>query len=239
MTTNKSMKCPHCLVGFYVRPYHSGYQPFPLGEDIDGFWWVEDEKCPNCGKVTVWLLVSSDMVKAGPSAGLARPLGGEQRTIIRPKTSGRPPVPTEVPEEFAEDYREACLVLADSPKASAALSRRCLQHILREKAHVKHPNNLADAIKEVLDDPKVLTEIAESLDAVRNIGNFSAHPNKSQNTGEIVDVEPGEAEWCLETIEILFGHYFVRPADIQRRRQALDNKLADTGKPTMAGPPAS
>ena len=100
-------------------------------------------------------------------------------------------MPTEVPEEFAEDYREACLVIADSPKASAALSRRCLQHVLREKAQVQHPDNLADAIQEVVDSPSIPSDIAESLDAVRNIGNFSVHPNKSQNTGEIVDVEPG------------------------------------------------
>ena len=66
---------------------------------------------------------------------------------------------------------------------------------------------------------------------VRNIGNFSAHPNKSTNTGEILDVEPMEAEWCLETTEILFDFYFVRPADIEKRRQAVNKKLTDIGKP--------
>ena len=128
---------------------------------------------------------------------------------------------------------EACLVLADSPKASAALSRRCLQHILREKAKVKIPNDLGKAIAEVVADPGVPTDISMSLDAVRNIGNFSAHPNKSMNTGEIVAVEPGEAEWCLEVIEILFDFYFVRPADIERRTIALNQKLTETGKPPM------
>jgi hypothetical protein len=43
-------------------------------------------------------------------------------------------LPSEVPPEFANDYKEACLIIANSPKASAALSRRCLQNILREKA---------------------------------------------------------------------------------------------------------
>ena len=119
----------------------------------------------------------------------------------------------------------------DSPEASAALSRRCLQQILRDKAQVQYPNNLARAIEEVVSNPRLPTDLADSLDAVRNIGNFGAHPNKSLNTGEIVEVEPGEAEWSLEVIELLFDYYFVRPADIQRRRQALDNKLAETGKP--------
>lgn len=108
-----------------------------------------------------------------------------------------------------------------------------MQHILREKAGVKNPNDLGKAIQEVVADPSVPTDISDSLDMVRNIGNFSVHPNKNTNTGEIVEVEPNEAEWCLETIEILFDYYFVRPANILRRRQAFNNKLSEAGKPTM------
>ena len=151
--------------------------------------------------------------------------------LIHPKATSRQPVPAEVLEEFTADYKEACLVLADSPKASAALSRRCLQHILQEKSGAKTQNNLAKTIEEVIDDPKTPRDVADSLDMVRNIGNFSAHPNKSTNTGEIVPVEPVEAEWCLDVIEMLFELYFVRPSEIQRRRGRVNEKLADTGKP--------
>ncbi len=98
---------------------------------------------------------------------------------------------------------------------------------------MKNSNDLAKAIEEVIDNRAVPSDISASLDAVRNIGNFSAHPNKSQNTGEIVDVEPIEAEWCLDTIEILFDYYFVKPANIKQRTVALNMKLADAGKPQM------
>ena len=101
---------------------------------------------------------------------------------------------------------------------------------------MKHPNDLAEAIQEVIDDPAVPSDVSATLDMVRNIGNFSVHPNKSLNTGEIVDVEPMEAEWCLDTIEILFDFYFVRPADIEKRRQDVNEKLAETGKPQMPTP---
>src|SRR5579875_2492038 len=47
------------------------------------------------------------------------------------------PIPPEVTGEFAQDYREALIVLQFSPKASAALSRRLVQHVLREKAGIK------------------------------------------------------------------------------------------------------
>ena len=119
------------------------------------------------------------------------------------------------------DYREACLVLADSPKASAALSRRCLQHILREKAGVRQ-GNLYNEIQEVLSSNSLPSDIAESIDLIRNIGNFAAHPTKSESSGEIVPVEPGEAEWCLDVIEMLYDFYFVRPDTNKKKREAIN-----------------
>ncbi|GAI14701.1 unnamed protein product, partial [marine sediment metagenome] len=144
----------------------------------------------------------------------------------------RPPVPPEVPKEFVEDYTEACVVLMDSPKASAALSRRCLQYLLREIAKV-NPGNLSNEIQEVIDSNKLPSHLTESIDAVRNIGNFAAHPIKSEKTGEIVPVEPGEAEWNLDVLESLFDFYFVQPAVIKRKREALNKKLINAGKKEM------
>lgn len=124
------------------------------------------------------------------------------------------------------------MILADSPKASAALSRRSLQHILREKAGVKK-SDLANEIQEVLDNNRVPSYIADSIDAIRNIGNFAAHPLKSKSTGEIVPVETGEADWTLDVIELLYDFYFVQPEKIRLKRAALNMKLVDAGKPNM------
>lgn len=68
---------------------------------------------------------------------------------------------------------------------------------------------------------------------MRNIGNFAAHPIKSTNTGEIIDVEPGEAEWLLDVLEGLFDFYFVQPAILKAKRDKLNQKLVDAGKPPM------
>jgi hypothetical protein len=148
---------------------------------------------------------------------------------VRPKAMARAPLSVDVPEVYAADYQEACNVLAESPKASAALSRRCLQHLLREEMKTTK-RDLIDQIQEVLDSGRVPSHIAESLDSVRNSGNFAAHPIKSKSTGEIVDVEPGEADWNLETLEQLFDFLFVSPAKTKARRDALNKKLADAGK---------
>ncbi|PIT98445.1 MAG: hypothetical protein COT71_00530 [Candidatus Andersenbacteria bacterium CG10_big_fil_rev_8_21_14_0_10_54_11] len=153
----------------------------------------------------------------------------EQVVRAYPKGASRPPISTKVPEKYAGDYKEACLVLIDSPKASAALSRRCLQHLLQDEAGATK-KNLFDQIQEVIDSGQLPPYLTSALDVVRNIGNFAAHPIKSKSTGEIVEVEEGEAEWNLDVLEQLFEFYFVQPSIIQQKKDALNKKLQDAGK---------
>lgn len=152
--------------------------------------------------------------------------------MVYPKGYSRSTLPPAVFDPYASDYKEACLTLSDSPKASAALSRQCLQSILRDKAGVKH-SNLDSEITEVLKSKQLPSYLAEGIDAVRVIGNFAAHPIKSTRTGEIVDVEPGEAEWNLDVVEGLFDFYFVQSAKMKVKRDALNKKLSDAGKLPM------
>ena len=152
--------------------------------------------------------------------------------LVWPRGANRPPCPPEVPPEIAEDYYEACLVLDDSPKASAALSRRCLQNILVSKAGAGK-RDLADQIREVLDSHQLPSHLSDLLDTVRAIGNFAVHPIKSTNTGLITPVEPYEAENNLEVLEGLFDFYYVAPEKTAKRRAALDAKLAEAGKPPL------
>jgi hypothetical protein len=149
-----------------------------------------------------------------------------------PKAASRLPAPPEIPLQLAEDYREACLVLADSPKASAALSRRCLQNLLRTAAKVK-PSDLYNEIQQVLDSKSLPSSIAEAIDAVRVIGNFATHPIKSEHTGEVIHVEPGEADWNLDLLESLFDFYFVQPERLRAKKEALNKKLQEAGKPLL------
>ncbi len=201
-----------------------------IGQDKDGHWGIQSCKCSAC-KRDVYSLICARLISQ-QADGVVRAVDKKLEYLVRPKVAFRSPPPSEVSSGYAIDYSEACLVLADSPKASAALSRRCLQNLLRGEAHVKHAD-LAREIQEVLDSGKLPSHIAESIDIVRNIGNFAAHPIKSQSTGEIVDVEPGEAEWNLDVLESLFDFYFVQPEKSRQRRAALNQKLADAGKPPV------
>jgi len=142
------------------------------------------------------------------------------------------PVAPEVTDPYRQDFIEACEVLALSPKASAALSRRNLQAILRDKAGTTQ-KDLYDQIEEVIASSRLPSHIADDLHAVRNIGNFAAHEIKSKVTGAIVDVEAGEAEWNLDVLESLFDFYFVEPTKAAKRRADLNKKLREAGKPEL------
>jgi hypothetical protein len=209
------MKCPHCLENFFAQ-----WQQYDLGENELLQWRIDQTKCPACERFVVKLRTISSYATSPP----------EMEYLVYPKAPSRAPLPQSVPDEFAGDYREACLVLADSPKASAALSRRCLQHLLREKAGVTS-SDLSKEIDEAM--PDLPAHLADAIDSVRNLGNFAAHPIKSESTGEVVDVEPGEAEWLLDTLEGLFDHYFIQRAILDAKRAALNSKLSDVGKPDM------
>jgi hypothetical protein len=147
--------------------------------------------------------------------------------------ASRGPISKEVPREIAEDYVEACNVLPISSKASAALSRRCLQNMLH--AHGYKDRDLSKEIELLFNEKDPLKalphKIRQSVDGIRNLGNFSAHPINDKTSLQVIDVEPHEAEWCLETIEDLFEHFYVGPAAAKAKKVALDEKLRAAGKP--------
>ena len=216
--------------------FHDQPKPFHVGQDVEGEWSLVKRTCPACRRIILNLQNGPAGSSTWATSGGPKVFAGvnviSSDRLVRPKGSNRMPVAVEVPKKFADDYGEGCLVLSDSAKAAAALGRRCLQNLLREVAGV-HPGNLASEIQEVIDSGKLPSDLSESIDAVRNIGNFAAHPMKSQQSGEILDVLPGEAEWTLDVLEDLFDFYFVRPAQRQKKRDALNVKLGDAGKPAM------
>ena len=184
--------------------------------------------CPACAKPTAYVSYQqkypNTMVKGD--------------TIMAfPRLAAKPPAPPKVPELIAQDFNEAAAVLPISAQASAALSRRCLQHVLSERS-VSTSSNLSKAIDAALASG-LPPQLAENLDAIRNIGNFAAHVQKAEHSGEVVPVEPEEAEWNLEVLELLFDFYYVQPAVAAARRSALNAKLAEAGKSPMKEPPGA
>lgn len=223
------MKCPHCLENFNDS---QTWWSVATGSDADGIWLLSRRHCPTCQRYIFTLEIGRNAQSIPQGTQNSRLTAVTRAMQVWPRGVSREPIPNEVPPSIAEDYKEACLVLSDSPKASAALSRRCLQNLFRQAAGVK-PGDLYDEIQQVIDSKKLPSTIANSIDAVRAIGNFGAHPIKSKVTGEIVDVEPNEAEWNLDVLESLFDFYYVLPAKAQAKKDVLNKKLAEAGKPPV------
>jgi hypothetical protein len=77
--------------------------------------------------------------------------------------------PAYIPEGIRQDYVEACAILNGSPKAAAAMARRCLQGMIRDFHGVSRRTlkDEIDAIKELI-DPVTW----RAIDAVRSVGNI-------------------------------------------------------------------
>jgi hypothetical protein len=122
---------------------------------------------------------------------------------LRPSSSAMT-LPEYIPKAVRSDYEEACLISDLSPKASATLSRRCLQGMIRDFYKVKE-KNLYLEVQGIKD--KVDPTTWQAIDAVRNIGNIGAHMEADIDL--IVDVDPGEAVLLIGLIETLINEWYV------------------------------
>jgi hypothetical protein len=224
------MLCPHCGQGIHFeeqkdKPVYSYDKLDKAGLGVElahGF-------CPQCEEIII-ILREGKYKMSGDFDEILTDISKEE--ILYPKVVLPKALDNSIPAIYRNDFKEACAVLTLSLKASAAISRRLLQHILREEYKIKK-GSLDKEIEEFIHLGHIPSHISEAVDAVRNIGNFAAHPLKDTNSGEIIDVEPGEAEWLLEVMEALFNFTFVQPQKIQERRYKLNQKLAAMGKPPL------
>ena len=232
------MRCPHCSISI-----HDNLQVYPLfvsrgdteGVTLSG-WVIRGMECPSCFKPILYL----DQGK--PYHDKMHGFSGldsyddpnewhdeEWQELVWPRHSNPRLIAPEVPADIASDYQEADKVLFASPKASAALSRRCLERVLHEAGGAKS-KELTKAIDEVVSVNNLPTALGQELQATKEIGNFAAHPRKDSNTSQIFNVEPGEAEWMLDVLESIFDYFYVKPADSKRRIASLNQKLVKAGK---------
>ncbi len=219
-----AMRCPHCTIAMSpVRERFGGQMFYKDTEGADAR--VEAVSCPQCSGV--FLVHTYFETRESLEAGTATWVDHDT-FVLWPRVSSRKPVPLEVPEQYASLAREAALILDDSPRASAALSRRCLQQLLRNEAKAPR-GSLYSEIELVLANGDLPSRATRSLHSLREIGNMAAHPNKGPGTDDYLEVEPGEADWTLDVLDDLFDHYFVGPAVEAERRAALDTKLGRRG----------
>lgn len=225
----QSWDCPFCnrVTTIGVDNIASGKLEFDKGNKHGDTLWLMMRTviCPNpqCREYKITAVLHKRVI-VGNDWGPGEKFGEWQ---LRPQSSARP-FPTYIPAPILADYTEACLIRDLSPKASATLSRRCLQGMIRDFWSVKKPN-LYEEINAIED--KVDPSIWKAIDAVRSIGNIGAHMEKDINL--VIEVDPDEAQTLIRLIEVLFEEWYVR------RKQREDHlasivAIADTKKAEKA-----
>jgi len=224
------MLCPYCHTGFVKESETARESTSPGRAYGDDGFTVRIIFCPQCKRLIIVLeegvyraFCDGDFVKDEHLWEV------NKESIIYPPTSMRYQIAEEVPAQYHKDFKEADMLLNISPNASAALSRRCLQSILHHELKIKK-YNLDQEIKEYLDTVSPPVQIAELIDAIRQIGNMSAHAWENQVTGEIIDVEPAEADLLLSVLFLMFDYHFVQPQRARKIIEQTNVKLEAAGR---------
>jgi hypothetical protein len=159
--------------------------------------------CPNidCKKITLSVFLYNSIYSASREESMRQDLTNQWDLI--PQSNAKV-FPNYIPKPIVEDYNEACSILNLSSKASATLSRRCLQGMIRDYFGVTK-NRLVDEISAIQEKVDPLTW--KAIDAVRKIGNIGAHMEK--DIDHIIDVDPNEAEILIKLIEQLIEDWYV------------------------------
>lgn len=249
-----NFECPYCgshqvVTDSMTSKRTSTYQ---LGENELGRFGIGSVAvaCANikCQKVTLRVWLAPQQVSA---QGHWYTLGIENAFLVTrllPESQAKPQ-PDFIPAPIREDYTEACRIRDLSPKASATLSRRCLQGMVRDFCGISKGTlfkEIEELRKRVNDNnaPKGVTEESvDGIDHVRGVGNIGAHMEKDIDL--IVPVEPHEAQLLIELIETLFDEWYIAR---EKRRVKFANlaelaeakkELSAQNKPNLLSPPAA
>jgi len=199
-------------VYFNVNQYPRSFNKEHVNADIFN---IVMQCCPSCKKVSMYAKGEKNL------EGMVIPLS--PRSLAKQ-------FPEYVPTAIREDYEEAYSILNLSPKASATLSRRCLQGMIRNFWGITR-NDLYQEITAIQN--KVTPSQWKAIDSVRSIGNIGAHMRKDVN--EIIGIDDNEAEQLLKLIELLVDKWYIARNDEEELLKSIveikDNKTkTDTKK---------
>lgn len=213
------MICPYCGIGVSINFKEKNYVIPTENDDYEDGYGQLSGFCPECNKYIV-LVQHGECNYIGSELYLENIDFQEQ---VYPKFSYKKNLDKCIPEKYFKLFREAESVLELSPRASATLSRYLLQMILHENLKIKK-KNLEEEITALESKTDIPSTLITMLQIVRKIANFGAHPKKSTNSNEIIDVETGEANIMLDLINELFDYIFIKPQKQKEFLQSVKEK---------------
>ncbi|MCD4733483.1 DUF4145 domain-containing protein [bacterium] len=227
---DEKVKCPVCGVTSqalirwcdYIQRSRDG-----VAKKDSRFTIVTIAICPECLELLFLRQEGIYRLKDPHRNNLAQEIT-DIRSFYPPK--GKLQLSKDIPEEYRTEAQEAHLCLEHSAAASALLSRRLLQKILRKKFKVlqvkrdaKKWTSLFDEIKDFLDNNPYAPLLKTGLEHIRQLGNIAAHPPGEEEALTIVDISYGDAKYLLNFItKQLFQVAFINEAEQKRMDAALN-----------------
>lgn len=180
--------------GYDTTDYRSNKLNDLISDEVE----VHFFKCPNCLNTTVKIL------------GVGTQFTNKEM-FFYPDSHAKQ-YPDYIPQAIRDDYEEAYKIVNLSPKASATLSRRCLQGMIRDFWEITPQKNLAQEIDAI--DDRVTPQIKAVLHSVRKLGNIGAHMEHDVNL--IVDIDSNEATQLIKLIELLIKNWYIDRYDNEK-----------------------
>lgn len=210
-------QCPYCSMIMSISKETNAQQtpsfnyfshiPSPNHDIDESCLEINFFKCPNCGEYTINAVGKGKKVK-------------DVHIQIHPNSLAKQ-FPEYIPEAIRQDYEEACAIVLLSPKASATLSRRCLQGMIHDFWGIKEKN----LYEEISSLKKLLSnDLWTSIDALRQLGNIGAHMEKDTNI--IIDIDPNEANSLIQLIELLMKEWYIN----REERKKLFSNIITTNQ---------
>ncbi|MEA5020032.1 MAG: DUF4145 domain-containing protein [Gordonibacter sp.] len=186
---------------------------------------VEVRECQNddCRRVSVYTKALEDYYMPQYDGGDI-----ESRSLTEWIQVFPEPIPDEVvlpeyiPSKVRDDFKEAYLIKDISPKASVALCRYCVQYMIRDFWGISK-GQLVNEIAELEEKGKCPSSI-EMLDAIRDMGNFGAHPEKDASI--IIEVDPEDAQLAIEITRTVIEDWYIDKHEREKRQTLIQASLA-------------
>lgn len=154
-------------------------------------------RCSHCKKYSIWI----------------------KDKMVYPVVSLAPSPSDDMPDDVKADYTEAASIVEASPRASSSLLRLALQKLM---PHLGEKGKKIDDDIESLVKRGLPTEIQQSLDLVRVIGNESVHP------GELDLKDDKETAYILfDLLNYIVRDRITKPKEIDALYRKLPQKKLD------------
>lgn len=121
--------------------------------------------------------------------------------------------PAVVPPAIVQDLQEAASIADLSPRASAVLSRRVVQSVMRDFYKVGKQRDLHSEIEAARS--QMSESLYDALMSVKSLGNIGAHPERDVDL--IISVDGSEASLLLAVVQILIDGTYVKQADDEQK----------------------